>query len=187
MGRRVPTRALPAHRPTRPGLRYAKGAQRTQPFSTVEVRFVDWRPTRGLEDEVLWCEAGRCVIAEHASEALVNYEVALALAGLGSSILIEHPASAEPRGGRRSAVPSSPRSPSRLLKNPRRRGRVARGRAPQSAAYEPQARRSRKCAARNAANRRRGGEPGPARPAPRRTGPVFQHPASVPPGKFAVR
>src|SRR6266699_7011351 len=121
MGRRVPTRALPAHRPTRPGLRYAKGAQRTQPFSTVEVRFVDWRPTRGLEDEVLWCEAGRCVIAEHASEALVNYEVALALAGLFWSILIEHPASAEPRGGRRSAVPSSPRSPSRLLKNPRPR------------------------------------------------------------------
>src|SRR5437773_9757772 len=29
--------------------------------------------------------------------------------------------------------------------------------------------------------------PGPARPAPRRTGPVFQDPASVPPGKFAVR
>src|SRR6266480_5235334 len=71
---------------------------------------------------------------------------------------------------------------SRLLKNPRRRGRVARGRAPQSAAYEPQARPSKKRAARTAANRRRGGEPGPARPAPRRTGPVFQHPARSPSG-----
>src|SRR5207249_9486174 len=89
---------------------------------------------------------------------------------------------ADPRAGDRWAVelllPALPGlggrpTPSRLLKNPRRRGRVARGRASQSAAYEPQARRSKKRAARNAANRRRGGEPGSARPAPRRTGPVF--------------
>ena len=78
------------------------------------------------------------------------------------------------------ATPSGSGHVARLVKDDRRHERVARGRAPQSAAYERRERAQGLCTRRRAgANRRRGGAPGPARPVTRRHGIVFQQPASL--------
>jgi len=70
----------------------AERAERRVPHSALEVRFIDRGAAGRREDEVVGCRPARYVRAQDGLEALVNDDVPLAPAGLGTSVLAKHPA-----------------------------------------------------------------------------------------------